>query len=94
MMELFKTKDTKFVAALMQKGYKPRERLVEDGDVFFIFDSTEDLMDLQQDFFNNRMEGALYGYATQLKAVKQSVWEALGRQRPAKTKDAKRFELR
>lgn len=74
---MYKTKDIGLVAGLIEKGHTPRERMMEGTDVFFIFDDGDDVQEIVENYFNNRLEVDAYSFANALKAVKKSMYQVI-----------------
>lgn len=74
-MNTYKTSEFGLVAALIAKGYSPRERQVVGKQVFFIFESDELVEELVNDYFNNRLDVDALSYHSALSNVKKSIYE-------------------
>lgn len=67
--------DFGLIAGLMSLGYSPRERVKEGKRVIFIFESDEELEQLCNDYYNNRLSVDAQTYSTTMKAVKTSIYQ-------------------
>ena len=74
-MEMKQISDFGLIAGLMSLGYAPRERVKEGKRVIFIFESDEELEQLCNDYYNNRLSVDAQTYSTTMKAVKTSIYQ-------------------
>lgn len=73
-MEFRELTDLGLIAALITKGYSPRERTVLGKTVNFVFEWDDTLKQLEEDYFNNRLEVDAQRYSQTLKSVKGSIY--------------------
>lgn len=74
-METKEISDLGLIAALMSIGYAPIERRRENRRVIFIFETDDNLENLCNNYFNNRLSVDAHTYSTTLKAVKSSIYQ-------------------
>lgn len=74
-MNVKEISDLGLVAGLVTLGYSPLERKKEGRRVVFIFENDENISQLCDDYFNNRMDVDAQRYHTTLKAVKSSIYQ-------------------
>jgi uncharacterized pyridoxamine 5'-phosphate oxidase family protein len=74
---MIKLSDTYLVAGLMTKGFSPRERILDGGKVYFIFDNSQEIEEHIEDYKNSRMEVVASDYADMVRRLKGLVWETI-----------------
>ena len=72
-----KLNDTYLVSALMTKGFKPRERIVENKTVFFIFDEDAGVEEFIEQYQNNVLEVHALEFANMVRSIKVLIWDSL-----------------
>lgn len=74
-MEFKEISDLGLVTALVTLGYAPRGRHKEGRRVLFTFDWDDNMQELEDSFFNNRLEVDARTYHITMKSVKQSLYQ-------------------
>jgi len=73
-MELKSFSDLGLVTALITKGYSPHERTKDGKRVLFTFEYDDNIKQLEEDFFNNRLDVDARDFHTTMKSVKNSIY--------------------
>lgn len=74
-MNIKKIKDLGLIAVLITLGYSPLEKVKEGKEVFYLFESDEELENLCNDYMNNRLDIDARSYSLILKTVKSDIYE-------------------
>lgn len=73
-MELKDFSDLGLVTALITKGYSPHGRHKEGRRVLFTFEYDDNIRQLEEDFFNNRLDVDARDFHTTMKSVKNTIY--------------------
>lgn len=73
-MELKSFSDLGLVTALITLGYSPHDRQKDGKKVLFIFEYDDNIKQLEEDFFNNRLNVDARDFHTTMKSVKNSIY--------------------
>ena len=74
-MEFKEISDLGLITGLLSLGYAPKERRRDGKRVIYVFESSDNLKQLCEDFFSNRMSVDAQTFHTTMKAVKSSIYQ-------------------
>lgn len=74
-MQFTEISDLGLVTGLMTLGYSPLERRKEGKRVLFVFEDSEEIKKLKDDFYNNRMDVDARQFHMTMKSVKNSIYQ-------------------
>ena len=77
MNEFLETNELGLVTGLITLGYPPLERRREKKEIIFVFENTQEIERLRNDFYNNRMDVDARNFHTTMKALKTSIYKDL-----------------
>ena len=74
-MEFKELSDLGLISGLVALGYTPHERIKRGKKVFFVFEWSDELERIKEDYFNNRLfDVDIRTFHTTMKAIKYSIY--------------------